>query len=83
MLTNDQMIKGRYHRWHNARRRIAFIAEHLNAGRIVYIQTALRTTKFTKPEQLAMLKSNQRGCFMQSGKMWVCINGCKISASSK
>lgn len=83
MLTNEQMKAGRYLRWHNARRKVAFIRANLTAGRTVYVSTHLKSWKFT-PKWAAdvdvMFRANRNGAWMARGKNWDCIDGCKISA---
>ncbi len=46
MLTNAEMKEGRYLRWHQARQRIAWIKEHLAAGRTVQLTTCTKATRY-------------------------------------
>lgn len=79
MITNEQMIKGRFLRWHNARKRVAFIQGNLLAGGLVAIHTCTRVTKFNKPAHAQMFKATRHGAYMQQGKKWVCIDYCGIT----
>jgi hypothetical protein len=62
-----------------ANRKLAFIQEHLAAGRTVYIQTALRTWKLSK-KHADMVKVSGESLYLQNGKRWDCADYCKISA---
>lgn len=62
-----------------ANRKLAFITEHLSAGRSVFISTHLRTWKLTKKHS-AMVKATASGLYLQNGKRWDCIDFCRIEA---
>lgn len=79
MLTNAQMIEGRYLRWAKARAKVAWIVARLNEGREVYICTATRATKLSK-KHIEMVRAAKNGAYMQSGRKWVCIDYCQIEA---
>jgi hypothetical protein len=78
-MTNEQMKAGRFAKWHLARRKAKFIADHLAAGRTVYIATSLRITKLSA-KHADMIKATKGGLFMQAGKRWDCIDYCQITA---
>lgn len=63
-----------------ADRKLAFIKEHLEAGRTVYVQTHLRTWKLSK-KHADMVKVSGSSLYMQNGKSWDCIDYCKLSAN--
>jgi hypothetical protein len=79
MLTNDEMIEGRFLRWHKARVKVAWIKGHLEAGHIVDICTATRVTR-CKPKHIDMFKATKTGAYMQAGKRWDCIDFCGFRA---
>ena len=78
MITNSDMTANRFYTWHKARRRVAAIVAHLEAGRTVYISTYTRSIKCTK-KHTGMFKAARNGAYIQSGKRWDCIDGCKIT----
>lgn len=81
MLTNEQMKAGRFLRWHKARRKIAAIVGHLNAGHTVYVCTMTRATKFDR-RHVAMFMATRTGALVQRGKSWDCIDYCGIEVRS-
>lgn len=62
-----------------ATRKLAFIHEHLAAGRTIYIATALKAWKLSK-KHAAMVKVSGESIYLQRGKNWDCIDYCQISA---
>lgn len=73
MLTNSQMIAGRFLRLHRARKAYRFITENLEAGRMVQITTRARATRF-KRQHLGMFKVGRDGnLYVQRGKAWDCL----------
>lgn len=62
-----------------ADKKLAFIQEHLAAGRNVYIQTCTRITKLSR-KHAGMVKVSGNSIYMQAGKRWDCIDYCQISA---
>lgn len=80
MITNEQMKAGRFLRWHTARRKVAFIRNHLSEGRTIYISTATRITKVSA-KHADMFKATKSGAYIQRGRNWDCIDFCKISAA--
>ena len=81
MLKNSDMKVNRFLTWHKARRRVAAIVAHLEAGRTVYISTYTRSIKCNKAHA-GMFKAACNGAYIQSGKHWDCIDGCKITVQA-
>ena len=79
MLTNDQMIAGRFARWAEARKKIAWIKEHLAAGHTVQLTTYTKCTRY-KAKHMDMFKATKSGAYVQRGTAWDCIDGCDIRA---
>lgn len=79
MLTNAQMTEGRYLRFYRARRKIAWIKAHLEAGGTVYICTYTRITKLTK-KHIDMVKATKSGVYCQHGRKWLNFDYCKLEA---
>ena len=78
-MTNAQMIAGRFLALHKARRMFRFIVANLDAGNSVSVTTCTRSVNY-KPKHVAMFKIRGRDVFVQRGKSWDCINGCRITA---
>ena len=76
-MKNSDMKARRYLNWHNARRRVAFIQSNLRAGRTVYLCTMTKITKLTAKHH-DMVRAAKNGAYIQSGKNWLCIDGCNI-----
>ena len=81
MIKNSDMKANRFYVWHKARRRVAAIVAHLEAGRTVYISTYTRSVKCTK-KHAGMFKAARNGAYIQSGKRWDCIDGCKVTVQA-
>jgi hypothetical protein len=79
MISNSKMTAGRFLRWYIARKKLAWIKAHLEAGRTVQVSTVTRATRF-KHKHIDMLKASKTGLYMQSGKTWVCIDFTDICA---
>lgn len=79
MLTNEQMIAGRYLRWHRARRRVEGIQSHLRAGGTVLVSTYTHSTQYNKPGHADLFKATRSGVYALHGKKWLCIDGCSIT----
>ena len=79
MLTNAQMKEGRFLRWHKARQRLTWIQARLSEGYTVQCSTYLRSVRY-KAKHADMFKATKTGVFVQRGKNWDCIDGCKIEA---
>lgn len=77
-MTNEQMIKGRFLRWHKARRRIVAIKASLEAGRTVQLTTCTRAVRYNA-KHIEMFKATKNGAFVQRGRFWDCIDGVKIN----
>lgn len=78
-MTNEQMKPGRFHQWHIARRRIAFIQKHLEAGHMIQLTTYMRATRYQR-KHIGMFKATRSGAYVQSGRQWLCIDGCDLRA---
>ena len=77
MLTNAQMKPNRFLKLQSGKRRLAFIRDNLDAGRIVYISTYTRATKLTAKHK-EMVKMDR------TGSLWLgrnCIDFTKITAA--
>lgn len=81
MLTNDQMKAGRFIRFHKARKLVKAINAHLEAGRTVQFTTYTTALRLTR-KHIGMLKATKSGVYVQRGKSWDCVDGCKISVFS-
>jgi hypothetical protein len=80
-MKNSEMKANRFLIWHKARRRVAYIQSNLNLGRTVYLCTMTKATKLTS-KHIDMVKAAKNGAFVQSGKSWVCIDGCSIKVAA-
>ena len=80
MLPNSAMKPNRFLTMHKARKLVAWIKARLAAGDDVYVSTYLRSTKY-QPKHADMFKAFKNGAFVQRGKNWDCIDGCKITAA--
>jgi hypothetical protein len=78
-MTNEEMKPGRFARWHANRVLVAKINAALEAGQIVQLTTYTHATRYTK-KHLGMFKATKSGAYVQRGKRWDCINGCKVTA---
>ena len=78
-MTNDQMKLGRFLRFHNARVLVAKIQAALEAGAIVQLTTYTKATRY-KAQHAGMFKATKAGAWVQRGKSWDCIDGCKVTA---
>lgn len=78
-MTNDSMKAGRFLRWHRARKLVGNINAALESGAIVQLTTHTRATRYTR-KHLGWFKATRSGAYVQSGKRWDCIDGCKITA---
>lgn len=78
-MTNDEMKANRFLRWHNSRRKVAFIQKHLAAGHTVCLTTHTKQVRYTA-KHAEMFRATKTGAFVQRGKAWDCIDGCKITA---
>ncbi len=78
-MTNAQMKAGRFLALHKARRMFCFIISNLDAGNSVSVTTYTRSVNY-KTKHRAMFKIVGRDVFVQRGRSWDCINGCRITA---
>lgn len=82
-LTNAQMKPRRFLDWHIARKRIAWIKAHLEAGNNVYLCTYTRATRFT-PKHLAgfdeWFRATKTGGYVARGKQWDNFDGSALRA---
>jgi hypothetical protein len=78
-MTNDEMKPGRYLRWHNARKRIAWIQAKLAEGHTVQLTTYTTATRY-KAKHADMFRATRTGAYVQRGKAWDCIDGCHVTA---
>jgi hypothetical protein len=74
MLTNSQMVSGRFERWAKYRRAVRFIREQTAAGRVVFLQNpgicaAIKIT--AKTAELVIARKS--GLYVQRGKNAVCV----------
>ena len=79
MITNEQMKRGRFQRWHLARKKVAWIEARLAEGYTVQLTTHTRYTRY-KPKHAGMFRAPKYGAEVQHGNRWLCIDGCKIDA---
>ena len=78
-MTNDQMKAGRFLRFHKARRLVAWIKAELEDGATVQLTTYTKATRY-KRQHSGMFKAVKSGAYVQRGKVWDCIDGCKVTA---
>jgi hypothetical protein len=80
-FTNDQMKANRFANWHANRVLVSKINAALEAGKIVQLTTYTHASRYTK-KHIGMFKATKSGAYVQRGKKWDCINGCKVTAYS-
>lgn len=78
-MTNEQMKPNRFGRWYEARKKLNAIVKALNSGHTVMLSTYAKHTQYTK-KHIGMFKATKSGLYVQQGKNWVCVDGCKITA---
>jgi hypothetical protein len=76
-MTNAAMKPNRFLRQHAARKFYALVANHLNAGRTVYLCTYTKATKLTA-KHLPMLRLTKSDVLIQRGKNWDSVMGCAV-----
>jgi hypothetical protein len=81
-MTNEQMKAGRFLRWHQARRKVAWINSQLEAGNTVQITTYLKSWRYKK-KHIGMFKATKSGAYVQQGKQWVSFDGSDLRAFGK
>jgi riboflavin synthase alpha subunit len=77
-MTNAEMKANRYYRWAKARKLVAAIRSHLAQGHTVQLTTYTKVTRYSA-KHVDMFKATRSGAYVQSGKSWLCIDGCKVS----
>jgi hypothetical protein len=78
-MTNEDMKAGRFARLACARKRLAFINRAFAAGKTVCLTTYTKQTRYTA-KHADMFRATKSGLYVQSGKNWLCADGCKITA---
>jgi len=73
------MKAGRFLRWQEAKKKLAWINMHLAAGRMVQIATYTKAWRYTA-KNAPTLKATRTGLYIARGKSWDCIDGCDIRA---
>lgn len=79
-MDNAKMIAGRYLRWAQARRKLAWITARIAEGRTVYLSTSLRRTKITK-STLGLVEARKSGLYVMIRGRTVCYDHCKVEAT--
>lgn len=82
MLTNDQMVRNRFGKWHNAKKLVEMITSNLKAGNVVIISTYTKHVQYSK-KHADMFKATKSGAYVQRGKYWDCIDGCAVRCYKK
>lgn len=78
-MDNAKMIKGRFLRWHKARKMERWIKARLAEGATVVISSYTKATKLTA-KHADMIRSDHVGCYVQRGKSWDDITLCAVKA---
>ena len=81
-MNNEEMIAGRFERFARYRRLFRLITSNLENDKIVFASTYIRSIKLTAKNN-GNLKANKSGLWIQSGKAWMDISGCKFTVSEK
>lgn len=68
-LTNDQMTKGRFLRWAQARRKAAWASEKLALGLTVCFAVS---THITVIDRVEAVKATPTGLYVHDGCEWLC-----------
>lgn len=78
MLSNDQMVAGRFAKLAKGRKLLRKMHATWDAGGLVRIGTATRYTDL-KPKHRDMVRLGKSGSlYMQRGKAWDCIDYCSF-----
>ena len=80
MLTNAEMIPGRYLRWHNARKLYKRIMSQFDRGGAIRIVTYTKCIE-CHPKHRAMIRCTKRDVLIQRGKNWDAITHTRIDFS--
>jgi hypothetical protein len=75
MITNEQMVPGRYLRIQKARRLFAAIASTFAQGGVVQVVTHLRATTY---KDVSWFKLGKASVYARSGRSWVCIDLARV-----
>ena len=78
-MRNSDMKSNRFKRWHDARKKSAFILAACKAGKTVYLSTYTKVTKITE-KQLPLVYATKNGLIIQHGKEKICYDYEKITA---
>lgn len=70
-MRNSDMKPGRIKRWADARKKLAFIRDNVNAGRTVYLTSYTKVTKITA-NSLVLVTAEKTGLYVQHGSKKVC-----------
>lgn len=79
MLTNDQMKANRFARWAKARAKLAKMQKALADGCTITITTYTSQVRLTA-KHAELLAATKGGLYLQRGKRWDNIDGCKVQA---
>jgi hypothetical protein len=77
MLTNEQMIPGRFLRMARVRRLRRAIEAAFAADGIVQVTTYTRSTVY-RAKHAEMFRFGRYSAYVARGKNWDCIDGCSI-----
>ena len=80
-ITNSEMKAGRFAKWAEARRKLAWIKARLAEGRQVCVSTMTNCTKYSA-KHADMFSATKSGLYVQHGKHWLNLptGGVQISA---
>ena len=76
-MTNEDMKAGRFARLACARKRLAFINKAFAAGKTVCLTTYHQASNRYTAKHADMFRATKSGLYVQSGKNWLCADGCK------
>ena len=77
MIKNAEMKPNRFLFWNQYRKMIANIQETLALGGEIHICTYTQATRYSA-KHAGMFMATRTGAWVQRGKSWDCIIGCKI-----
>jgi hypothetical protein len=75
MITNEQMIPGRFLRIQIARRLFSAIASCFSQGGVVEVVTHTRATTY---KNVTCFKLGKASVYVRSGRSWVCIDFARV-----
>ena len=79
-MSNEEMKAGRFLRWADARRKLAWIVGQISAGRTVLLVSGMSATKLTA-KHLEQIKATRSGLYVKHGSKWLCYNFHNITAA--